>query len=155
MPIHIRNQQKKISLIPARIHDIAKKILQREGIRRYELSIAFVTDRTMRTLNRTYHGCDYPTDVLTFDFMSVEMRSLRRKKANINGEIIISTSTAYRQAKQFQTTPHQEIILYLIHGILHLLGYDDHSSRDRKIMRRKESELMDRVKDSREKKHDR
>ena len=150
MPIHIQNQQKKIPLIPAQIHDIAKKILRREGVRQYELSIVFVTDRAMQILNRTYHHCDYPTDVLSFDWNQdlppSKKRTAKKYKKNIDGEIIISTVTACRQARRFRTQPYQEIVLYLAHGILHLLGYDDHSAGERKVMRRKESELMDLLK---------
>ena len=61
---------------------------------------------------------------------------------SLAGEIIISTTTAVRQAKEFAVTPFQEIVLYMIHGILHLLGYDDHRPKDRNAMRRKEVELL-------------
>jgi len=61
---------------------------------------------------------------------------------SISGEIIISTDTAQRQAASYQTTCQREILLYVIHGILHLLGFNDQSQEELKEMRRKERQWM-------------
>jgi len=84
----------------------------------------------MRAINKKYLNHDYVTDVLTFDLGD-----------NI-GEIIICPRLAAAQAQAHQTSTENEIILYVIHGILHLAGYDDHSSKDKIQMRRMENELM-------------
>ncbi len=81
--------------------------------------------------------------MITFDLN--DRGSCKEGKGGVEplaGEIIISTTTAVRQAKEFATTTFQEIVLYMIHGILHLLGYDDHRPQDRLAMRRKEAELL-------------
>ena len=79
----------------------------------------------------------YATDVLAFDLRD------RKSASALEGEIVISTGAACRQARQFKTTPQREVTLYVVHGILHLLGYDDHRPADIRKMRSKEKELME------------
>ncbi len=146
--IEIENQQKKIPLDPSRIITIIRKILKHEHIRQVNLSVAFVTDRKIRALNKRFLKRDHPTDVLAFDLTRTQGPSFAKASAGrrkIDGEIIISTITAYHNAKRFQTSPYREVILYVVHGILHLLGYDDHAPGDRKKMRLKEKQIMELV----------
>jgi len=84
----------------------------------------------MKRLNRRYRKSDRGTDVLAFE----------------TGDIIISIDAAHRQAKGFGSTPSRELKLYLIHGILHLLGYDDEKGlAQRKRMTKRQEELLERV----------
>jgi len=84
----------------------------------------------MRAINKKYLKHDYVTDVLTFDLGE-----------NI-GEIILCPQVARANAKAHQTSTQNEIVLYVIHGILHLAGYDDHNPKDILQMRRMESKLL-------------
>ena len=84
----------------------------------------------MRAINRKYLKHDYVTDVLTFDL------------GEGFSEIIICPQIACAQAQEHQTSTEREIILYVIHGILHLAGYDDHNPNDILQMRRMEKELL-------------
>lgn len=84
-------------------------------------------------------GKSTPTDVLAFDLS--QTKSLMARK-QIFGEIVISVDTAKRNAQIFNTNFNYELTLYLVHGILHLLGFDDRSKDKRKLMRRKEQELL-------------
>ena len=147
--IEIKNQQKKIKLNPSRIIKITKKFLCHLKIQRAQLSVAFVTDRKIKVINRKYLGHDYATDVLAFDLndevfsgISISPQGRRSIPSSLEGEIVISTVTACKNAKRFKTTPDQEILLYLAHGILHLVGFDDHFAKGIKKMRFKEKELM-------------
>ena len=79
---------------------------------------------------------DYATDVLTFDSTAKDRRS------PIEGEIIISVQTAKQNAVEYGVNLKEEIMLYMIHGVLHLLGYEDHSLSGIKKMRKKEKDLM-------------
>lgn len=90
----------------------------------------------MRTLNKKYLRHDYTTDVLTFDWKQQDSGFI------IDGEIVISAQAAKRNALDYQASVHDEILLYMIHGILHLRGFDDHRPKDIKKMRAKEDELM-------------
>ena len=84
----------------------------------------------MRTLNKRYLGHDYVTDVLTFDL------------GDNQAEIIICPAVASANAKTHQTSTDKELLLYAIHGILHLAGYDDHRPEDIVKMRRMEKKLL-------------
>jgi len=110
------------------------------------LSIVFVTRQRIKALNKKFLGRDYVTDVLAFDlrgdYMPLPKGPKLKKVRTIDGEVIVSTDAVLNNTKAYQTSPAQELILYILHGILHLLGYDDHNSEDIKRMRRKEAELM-------------
>ena len=144
MEIRIEDQQKTIPLKPAVLRKIVQKILRHEKISRAALSFVFVTDQKMRAFNKKYLGRDHTTDVLAFDLK--EDRPVGTKARSLEGDIIISATTACKNAKAFKTFPQHEITLYIAHGILHLLGYDDHSPKDIKKIRAKEQELMALVK---------
>jgi probable rRNA maturation factor len=102
----------------------------------------------IRSLNKRYLQHDVATDVLAFDLKEDVWNKTRisrlskKKKREIIGEIIISTERAMMQAKTYQTTYRKELLLYIIHGILHLQGYDDHGPRKTACMRLKENELL-------------
>lgn len=93
-------------------------------------------DRKIRTVNRRYLKHDYATDVLTFDLCT------KKKRGVVEGEIVISAQTAKRNAAEYGTNVKNEIVLYMTHGVLHLLGYDDHSPSGIKKMRAKEKQLL-------------
>ncbi len=69
-----------------------------------------------------------------------------KKKSFLIGDIIISTDAAIQNAKAFKTSINYEIVLYVIHGILHLLGFDDHKEEDIKKMRKREKFLLEKIK---------
>lgn len=108
-----------------------------------ELSIVLVDDRTMRALHRAHLGIDAPTDVLAFD--------LRDDPAApaVEGEVVVSGETAARQAPRFGTTPARELLRYVAHGVLHLLGHDDRDAAGRRRMRRAENRVLARVEPAR------
>ena len=124
-------------LDPAVIRAVAREALGGSAL--CELSIVLVDDRTMRALHRAHMGIDGPTDVLAFD--------LRDDPAApaVEGEIVISTETAARQAPRFGTTPARELLRYVAHGVLHLVGHDDGDAAGRQRMRRAENRVLARV----------
>jgi len=93
-----------------------------------ELSVVFVEDDEIAALNEAYRKRKGPTDVLSFP---AEMSD---GATPIIGDIVLSTETAIRQAKALGHTPKEEVAFLLIHGALHLLGYDHHRSHERKKM---------------------
>jgi probable rRNA maturation factor len=96
----------------------------------YTLSIVLVNDREMARLNKQFHHTPGPTDVLSFDYGDAE------------GEVIVSVDHAYAQARRYRTTPARELALYVVHGILHLQGYDDHTPAQRRRMHAAERRLL-------------
>jgi len=87
------------------------------------------------------------TDVLAFDLRECRDSSRAvltgKRKNEIAGEIIISTDAAIRNSRIYKTSMDKEIVLYIIHGILHLLGFDDHKPNDVQKMRKKEADILD------------
>lgn len=146
MIIEVQNLQKQIPLRPSRITHLVRNVLVREGVQTAVLSIAVVTDGRIRALNKTFLRRDRTTDVLAFDFKedtpARACRNTAGRTTHLEGEIVVSATTAVKNAKRYGVPSYSELMLYVIHGLLHLLGYDDHASRDRGRMRRKERELM-------------
>jgi probable rRNA maturation factor len=100
------------------------------------LNIAVVDDRRIARLHEEYLGDSRPTDVLTFD-----LRDDERSEA-IEGEIVVSADTARREADRRGLDASEELIRYVIHGVLHLLGMDDKRPADRQRMRREETRIL-------------
>ena len=92
-----------------------------------ELSLVLVGERTIRKLNRFYRGEDKPTDVLSFDY----------------GEIIICYPVAMRQAKEHGLKIVDELSLLFVHGLLHIMGFEHKTLKERKAMRLAEEKLLD------------
>jgi probable rRNA maturation factor len=130
MEITLKNLQKKIPVPRARILRAAKAALRKLDLASLGLSIVFVGARRMRALNKKYLGHDFVTDVLTFDL------------GEDSGEVVICPLIAGVNARAHHTSTQKELTLYVIHGILHLAGYDDHSPKDILKMRRMENELI-------------
>ena len=140
--IAVSNFQKKvpvrISVVSANVHKAVKALKFAPPF----LSVAFVGEQRMRRLNRAYLGHDYVTDVLTFGKRQGD--GLRRPPdTSPFCEIVVCPAAAKRNAKQYGNSVEREMMLYVVHGILHLCGYDDHSSADIKRMRQKEQQIMD------------
>ena len=129
--ISIKNLQKKIPINRRKIKQVMLKIISAEGLAKVgEVNISFVTDFRIKKLNSRFHRRNFTTDVLAFD--------LSRNKKELIADIYISADTAVKNSQAFKTNPVYELYLYLIHGLLHLAGYDDLQAKDRVIMRRKE-----------------
>jgi probable rRNA maturation factor len=133
--VTIKNLQKKIPIYPKRIKKAVLKILAQEGFEKSgEITVCFVSDKQIRELNLMYLGKYSPTDVMSFD--------ISRDKKQILADVVVSTDTALRNAKIFKTSSQYELYLYVVHGVLHLLGYDDNTLRKRKIMEEKTSQIL-------------
>jgi probable rRNA maturation factor len=124
--ISIADQQEVLPLDFGKIRRAVQLVLQAEKCSQAQISLAFVTDPAIHVLNKRYLNHDYPTDVLTFP--------MERGKRGLEGEIVISTDTAIANAEDYDHTPEQELLLYVIHGVLHLLDYDDQDEEDAAIM---------------------
>jgi len=127
-------QRKRFDL--ARVKKAVRAVLKDAGIKTCEVSIAIVSDKRMQELNRKYLKHDYPTDVLTF----VLTHSAAR--AALDGEIIVSADYAAREAPRYDWSADDELLLYVIHGSLHLVGYDDTKAAAKREMRKAEAAYL-------------
>jgi probable rRNA maturation factor len=119
----------------------AKRLLGAVGASESGLSLTLVGDEAIRTLNRDYRGKDRPTDVLSFPLEEPANGSVER----ILGDVVISVDTARRQAADYDATLQREIYRLLIHGLLHLTGYDHVGTSERRVMQREERRLADSI----------
>lgn len=134
LEIGVSNEQRAMRVDHARLRRAVEMILIAEHIESAEISIAIVDDETIHQLNRDYLDHDYPTDVLSF--------VLERTESGLEGEVIVSTETAIARANEFGFRPQDELLLYVIHGMLHLVGYDDKDDTKRRVMRNKEQHFL-------------
>lgn len=102
----------------------------------YELGIHLVTAEEMAAINESFLGHEGSTDVITFDHRD------GKKTGPLHGELFISLDDAVAQAREFGTTWQGELIRYLLHGLLHLHGFDDRTAADRRKMKREEDRLV-------------
>jgi probable rRNA maturation factor len=133
--IHIRNLQKRLPVDRPLIKKIVQSVCSRENPgTAHQISVCLVNDARMRRLNSRFHHRDAPTDVLAFP--------LSDDPAEIIADIFVSTDTAVSQARTYRTNPRYEMYLYVIHGLLHIAGYNDLTAADKRCMRRKEKEYL-------------
>lgn len=142
MKIRIKDCQRKITINKKRIDSRARQVFKIKGIEKGELSIFFVGRRRIRTLNRRFRRIDRPTDVLAFSMREGKGASLHPE---VLGDVVICPQVAKRYAKIYKTTTEYEICLYLVHGILHLLGYSDTSLQSRSAIERQEKEILNKI----------
>lgn len=138
MKVDIQNLQSIAKINKDKIMECADLVLKAMGESKAELSLVLVNDMYIRNLNWKYRRKDSATDVLAFP-----MRDSRRLSGVILGDVVISVETAAKEAKKRKKDIQDELDLYFVHGILHLLGYDDEKPRARKKMKDKERELME------------
>lgn len=142
MPVLVRSRLRRNLILLPRIQTLAQKILAASGAPAAELSLDLVGDRRIRRLNRQYRGRDYPTDVLAFP-----MREVTGPASPLLGDVVISLHTAARQAEARAHSLDHEVAMLLIHGTLHLCGYDhERGAREAFRMRRKELAILESLK---------
>ncbi|MFH1784317.1 MAG: rRNA maturation RNase YbeY [bacterium] len=119
----------------------------RRRFKRYEVIVSLVNDAYIRKLNKQFLGRDKATDVIAFP-MEEEMGS-RGGKSIVLGDVVVSVQRARAQSKQFKVSLHEEIALLIVHGVLHLLGYDDLNQADACVMRGKETQVLGKMRGNR------
>ncbi len=137
--VFVRSRLRRASFLQPAIKAVARKILAAAGEPGAELSLDLVGDRRMRRLNREYRGRDLPTDVLAFPMREAS----RRVTPDLLGDVVISLHTAARHAAADGRAVDHELAKLLIHGILHLVGYDhERGEGEARRMRRKERAIL-------------
>jgi probable rRNA maturation factor len=133
--IALVNQQSRHAVNEAQLTEAATAVLQGSEFSSAAISLAVVDDETIRELNRRHLEHDWPTDVLSF--------VLEDSGDNLEGEVILSADTAATAADEFGHSAADEQLLYVIHGMLHLVGYDDKAEADARVMRAAEAHYLE------------
>lgn len=141
MKIQIGNNQKLIKIDKRKIRSIVIKLLKHLDCTDKEVSLSFVNDETIRELNNQYRNKNKPTDVLSFSLQEGEFSNIN---PDVLGDIVISVETAKENAQKNDLSFEQEINFLIIHGLLHLLGYDHENTtkEETRKMRQREKELL-------------
>src|SRR3990172_2710920 len=136
MKLEIINLQKLYPVDTKSIKKIARGVLKFEK-QDAELNIVFTDNKRIKEINKTFLGHNYATDVITFAY---DEASINNDKAL--GEIIISVEMAKKLAQKHDCAVEGEIALYLVHGLLHLFGYNDKQRKEAKKMHQREGKLL-------------
>jgi probable rRNA maturation factor len=138
LSIAIENQQSRLRVDKRLLKKAVRSILADAEIESGEISVAVVDDPTIAQIHAEFLDDDSPTDVLSFVLDDLPGR--------LEGEIVASADTAIAQAPRYRWTAGQELLLYIIHGVLHLVGYDDTTPKARKVMRKRERHYLEALK---------
>ena len=112
-----------------------KSVIASESKSTGDINIIFCSDAYLLDINERFLSHHYYTDIITFDYCEGE---------NISGDLFISIDSVYDNSLHFNTAFDNELSRVIVHGILHLIGYDDHSDEDIKVMRSKEDFYLSR-----------
>ena len=115
--------------------ELIRFVARREGVRVGRIDLAIVPPREIAGLNRRYLSHDSPTDVLSFDLSDA-------RTAGVSGQLVVCAAAAREQGPRHGLKPAHELMLYVIHGLLHLMGYDDKAIRPAARMHARQDELL-------------
>ena len=141
MKIQIENRQRKQKIRKLDLRKVARRILSVSGCPEAELSVVVLSDVQIREVNRDYLQKDRPTNVISFAMQEGEGAGLN---PDVLGDVLISADTAARDAQEAGVSFESELYFLLLHGILHLLGYDHErgTEEEARIMEAKEQEIF-------------
>ncbi len=148
--IEVADNQDDMTVSVERVTDVVRKTLTAEQVASATISVAIVDSTTMHELNRQFLNHDYETDVLSFlldesewhvdsESENTTPRGLGRA---IDGEVIVSAAYARDMAAEYDWAPEDELTLYIVHGLLHLCGYDDMAADELSVMRARECDIF-------------
>ncbi len=145
MTVKLSNEQEDCAVDEAHIARLALHALAVEGAdEEAELSVAFIDEGRMAEINERYTGHEGPTDVLAFPLDEDEEESgAPSEEPQLLGDVVICPAVAARHAAEYESSTEAEMSLLLVHGVLHLLGYDHASDDEAAAMRRREAKILE------------
>ncbi len=139
MEIQIHNFPTELPGKAQNWEELTEHILKEVDLNTKSLNVVFVDDNTLQAMHLEYLNDPQKTDVMTFDLSDGD---------DLEGEIYISADRAQEQAREYQVSFAEEVLRLIIHGILHLKGYDDLKAEDQKLMKEQEDRLVQIFKES-------
>lgn len=133
--VEVASTQRTLAVDPRWVVEVVRGVLTLEGVSRAAISVLLVGDAAIRVINARHLSHDWATDVISFLLSEPGELALA-------GELIVSAEMAASTAAELGGETIPELALYLVHGLLHLCGYDDHSDDDVRAMRRREGEIL-------------
>lgn len=117
-----------------KIHDLVKSLSSELKFVVSNLEINIITQKDILEINKSYLKHNFTTDIITFNYSDLFNE--------LDGEIFISIDDAFTNSKKFKVSLSDELVRLVIHGVLHLLGYDDQTLADKKVMKKLENKLL-------------
>jgi len=133
--VELSDTQGFLAVDPVALEHLVRRVFAHEGVECASISLALVDNATIHAINRRHLDHDWPTDVITFPLSDPDDPILA-------GELVVSTEMAVVTAQRAGLDPWAELALYVVHGLLHLCGYDDHSAEDRATIRSREDAIL-------------
>lgn len=144
--VRLSDEHESLPFSQIQLRTIGKCILRALGLKRAEASFVFVRDPAIRVLNQKYFKRRGVTDVIAFS--QQEGHRMSGPGSLLLGDVVISADRARWQAPRFGHSFRKELVLYMVHGVLHLLGHDDERPRARAIMKKEEERILGRIRRS-------
>ena len=148
LELTIRNRQRSRAINARLLREIVTELLSGLlPLDEVELGVALVGAKEMARVNWQFLQHEGSTDVITFDHSEEQLSRKRQKgfRRTVCGELYVCVDDAVAQARSFRTTWQAEVVRYIVHGILHLCGHDDHRVTARRVMKREENRLVRRL----------
>jgi probable rRNA maturation factor len=143
MSLRIDNRQRQVPVDRRAIERLVRLILDDHGAGEGDVTVVLARDRLLRDLNASYRDLDRPTDVLAFTMEGGVGRKARADGPEpVLGDVIISVDRAVEQSGRYGKTPEEEILKLVAHGVLHLLGHEHDTPRNRRAMRGRENRYL-------------
>jgi probable rRNA maturation factor len=139
---HVTNRQKTLKADAARLRRTARHVLRDRGVTSARVSIVLLDDAAIAPLKQQYYGLAEATDVLSFDLADEPDEPHESDAPDLDLEILLNAQRADRIAHERGHQPLAELDLYLVHGLLHHLGFDDHDPADARKMHHHEDRLL-------------
>ncbi|QEF98579.1 Endoribonuclease YbeY [Stieleria maiorica] len=133
----VSDWQGRLGLTDARIEQAVQAAAALRGFDRGHIGVRITDDPTIHAINVRHLSHDYPTDVISFPYSDSPDR--------IEGELVASVETARQNAADVGWPTGNEVLLYVIHGVLHIGGMEDHRAEDRALMRQAERQALQRL----------
>lgn len=142
MNIVVKNLQHKVHINKNHTKSLIQQLANLVNLsEKSTVTVVFVDNKAMQELNHRYLKHDFPTDVLAFKFS----RHRVKQKTSLVGDVIVNTEMALKNAPIYKNPLKKEITLYIIHGILHLLGFNDAGAAERKRMQTHQQQLLNKL----------
>ena len=134
--LEILNEQDELDVDLEKVREVCERILADHEITSGKINVVLVDSDTMRQFNKDFLQHDYPTDSISFPV------EYRQNEGYLEGEVLACAEIAQERAEEFGWTAEEELILYIIHGTLHLIGLDDDTQEQRDLMQKKERHYL-------------
>jgi len=130
--LEILDEQEELVADTGKVRTVCERILDDHGIISGKINVVLVDNYTIQQYNRDFLQHDYPTDTISFTTEYLQ------DEGHLEGEVLACTEIAKERAEEFGWTAEEEFLLYVVHGMLHLIGYEDTTSEQQAVMQEKE-----------------